>query len=150
MTSSDWIAAASLAVSIVALFVSWFAIWRSNRTTSAATFVSLNEGFRQAWTRFFDASPQTKSYELAELLNLLEIGCAIYLEGSLSGNARKLTLEYLRNVLQHLVEDDYTNAQIPVLLQAPHTFIFIRRFLNQKVQHLSVTIPPRWHQMVMR
>ena len=105
MSSSDWVAAASLFISFVALVVSWFGIWRANRTTSAATLVTLNEGFRQAWTRFFDAQQEGQHYELAELLNLFEIACAIYLEKSLSGNARALMFEYLDNVLQHLVRN---------------------------------------------
>jgi hypothetical protein len=78
VSSSDWIAAASLGIALVALVVSWLGIWRANRTTSAATLVTLKEGFRQAWSRFFDAQDEAeKYYELAELLNLFEIACAI-------------------------------------------------------------------------
>ena len=87
MNSSDLIAAASLGVAAVALAMSIYAIIRSNKTTSAATLVTLNEGFRQAWERCLQ--PQideaTSNYNLAELLNLLEITSAIYLEKSISG-----------------------------------------------------------------
>lgn len=48
---SDLIALASLAVAAVALLISVYAIIRANATASAATFVTLNEGFRQAWER---------------------------------------------------------------------------------------------------
>jgi hypothetical protein len=152
MSSSDWIAAASLGIALVALVVSWFGIWRANRTTSAATLVTLNEGFRQAWTRFFDAQDEPKKYyELAELLNLFEIACAVYLEKSLSGNARTLMSEYLENVLQHLVRNEYTKEQVGFLLQSATTFIFIRKFMDRKANPmLSVTIPPHWYETMAK
>ena len=81
---ADSLALGSLAVAVIALCLSWYAITRANRSTSAATLVTLNEGFRQAWERFFQAQGAQQDAELAELLNLFEIACAIYLEGSLS------------------------------------------------------------------
>lgn len=150
MSSSDVVTITSLGVAFVALVVSWFGIWRANRTTSAATLVTLNEGFRQAWARFFNGPQEERHYELAELLNLLEIACAIYLEKSLSGNARTLTFEYLRNILRLLIQDEYTNEHVGPLLQSTDTFIFIREFIKQKPSHLSVTIPPHWYQTTAR
>lgn len=146
MSTSDWIAIASLAVATAALAVSWFAIGRANKTTSAASLVALNEGFRQALGRFLSAEGEAQAYELAELLNLFELACAIYLEKSLTGNSRKLMFEYINNVLQVLVKNEYTNTQVGPLLQSESTFIFIRRFLNQRVASLSVTVPPKWYQ----
>src|ERR1035438_3224880 len=96
MNASDCIAVASLGVSLVALYIAFYAVRRANKTTSAATFIALNESFRQAWERFFAAQDEEqKHYELAELINLYEIACAIYLEKSLTGNSRKLEKEYL-------------------------------------------------------
>ena len=147
MTSSDVIAAASLVVSSVALIVAWYAIKRANKTTSASTMVTLNEGFRSAWSRFFAASGIQQEIELAELLNLLEIACAIRLEGSLSGNSAALMSEYLENVLLLLVKDSYSREHVPALLQNAETFIFIKRFLKLKKDTLSVTVPVEWYQI---
>jgi hypothetical protein len=148
VSTSDWVAVASLAVAIAAMGVSIFAIRRANKTTSAATLVTLNEGFRQAWERCLQtqSGADAAEYNLAELLNLLEIGCAIYLEKSLTGNSRELMREYLGNVLGLLAKTETINDQALRLLQTPKTFSFIKQFLKQKPV-LSVTIPPKWYQL---
>lgn len=150
MQTSDWIASASLAISVVALVVAWFGIVRANKTTSAATLVSLNEGFRQSWQRFVatldDAKKDNVQLDaLAELLNLLEIACAIYLEKSLSGNSRKLMFEYLDSSLKILVKSQQASEQVYLLIQSKTTFIYIKKFLRKKPA-LSVTIPPKWYE----
>ncbi|MHB1936640.1 MAG: hypothetical protein ACYCOR_08650 [Acidobacteriaceae bacterium] len=146
MNSSDWIATASLIIALAALALSAYAIIRANKTTSAATLVTLNEGFSQAWVRFLQANAAAQAYELAELLNLLEIACAIYLEGSLSGNSRKLMFEYLDGSLTILVKNQCASKDIPSLLQSETTFIFIKKFLNKKATALSETVPPKWYE----
>jgi len=148
VTTSDLIALASLAVAAVALLISVYAIIRANATASAATLVTLNEGFRQAWERCLRRQDDdATNYELAELLNLLEIACAIYLEKSLSGNSRKLIFEYLDSVLSLLIKNSSLNDRVPRLLQTDKTFIFIKRFLKKKRSTLSVTIPPDWYEL---
>lgn len=147
MTTSDAIAAASLGVSAAALAVSWYAIRRANRTTSAATMVALNEGFRAGWNRFFGASTaEEKESELAELLNLFEIACAACLERSLSGNSAELMNEYLNTILKSLAANDYASSHVGALLQNAETFIFIKRFLRVKRSSLSITVPPQWFE----
>ena len=147
MSTSDAIASASLVVASVALLIAWYAIKRANKTTSAATMVTLNEGFRSAWSRFFAATgtPQQEN-ELAELVNLFEIACAIRLEGSLSGHSAELMSEYLENVLQLLVSNPYALANVPPLLQNAKTFKFIKTFLRMQRTTISVTIPTRWYE----
>jgi hypothetical protein len=149
VSTSDWIAIVSLAVAIVALGVAIFAISRANKTTSAATLVTLNEAFSQAWERFLQpqSEPDTADYSLGELLNLLEIGCAIYIEKSLTGNSRELMREYLGNVLSLLIKTPEVNDRALHLLQTQATFIFIKRFLKARPRGLSVTIPPKWYEL---
>jgi len=153
VTPSDWIAAASLGVAAAALAISVYAIVRANKTTSAATLVTLNEGFRQGWEKYLQGlttEPDAASYHLAELLNLLEIACAIYLEGSVSGNSRKLLVEYLDNALSLLTSIPSVDDQVLQLLQNEKTFSFIKGFLGKvekKPSVLSVTIPPKWYEL---
>ena len=148
MTNSDWPAAISLLVALAALGVAWFGIRRSNKTTSAATLVTLNEGFRQAWMRFFESDPDDKKFNLAELLNLFEIACAIYLEKSLTGNSRQIMFEYIDSVLKLLLKDD-ANRQVveDQLIESPTTFIYIKQFFKYKKGALSVTVPPQWYEL---
>ena len=137
---------ASLAVAFIALLVAWYAIARANKTTSAATMVALSESFRSAWSRFFEACEKQKPDELAELLNLLEIACAVCLEGSLSGNSKMLMSEYLNNILRLLAQNEFTKANVGPLLQDASTFIFIKKFLREKRTTLSVVNPPQWFE----
>ena len=146
MSASVSIAAASLVVTFIALLVAWYAIARANKTMSAATMVTLNEGFRSAWSRFFQATGAERQTELAELLNLFEIACAICLEGSLSGNSKKLMSEYLDNILRVLDKDEYARANVELLLQDASTFVFIKKFRREKRKSLSVVNPPQWFE----
>ena len=148
MSTSDWLAIASLAVAIAAMGVSIFAILRANKTTSAATLVTLNEGFRQAWERCLQKQqePGIPKYDLAELLNLLEIGCAIYLENSLTGNSRELMREYLGSSLALLIKTEAVNDQAFLLLQTEKTFSFIKQFLKEKPPDMSIT-PRKWYEL---
>jgi hypothetical protein len=149
VTTSDLIAAAALVVAVVALGISVYAILRANKTTSASTLVTLNEGFRQAWERCLQTPPEADAanYNLAELLNLLEIGCAIYQEKSLTGNSRELMADYLGNVLSLLIKTQGFNDRALHLLQTERTFIFIKKFLKEKPSALSVTMPPKWYEL---
>lgn len=149
MSTADYIALASLLVALVALVISLYAIKRGNATASAATFVTLNEGFRQAWRRYLGETEQTAiDYEMAELLNLTEIACAIYLERSLSGNSRVLALDYLNRVLRLMIEHKPLNDRVRHLLQSKETFSFVRKFLKKKRPGLSVTVPPEWYELL--
>jgi hypothetical protein len=143
----DWIALATLIVTIIGVWVAVVTLRRGNKNASVAALVALNESFREAWQRFHRAqNDEQRAYELAELLNLLEIACGIECEKSLTGISQKLMKDYLNDVLGILIKDEYTNQQIPKMLHAPSTFCNIKRFLKSKPKHLSVTIPLEWYQ----
>jgi hypothetical protein len=148
MQTADYIALASLAVSLVALPVALIAIYKSNRNSSVATLVTLNEAFRQGWHRFLTTSnPDMKLYELSELMNLIEIACGILIEKSLSGMSMQIMMDYLNDILKLLVKSEYATGEISKMLDEPGTFANIKQFLNdKKSQSLSVTIPLKWYQ----
>jgi len=79
-------------------------------------------------------------------MNLLEIACAVYLEGSLSGNARKLIFSYLKNILSELIEHKEISDDIEQkLLQDKETFSFIRKFFRKNGAKLKM-IPLAWYE----
>lgn len=129
LTLPDLIAATSVAVSVIALAVAVVAIRKADRNSSAATTVTLNEAFRQAWPRFLSANDEDRQYEFSELMNLLEIGCAIYLEGSISGISRELIEEYLGNTLSLLESNEDARSRIELMRHSPTTFRYVRQFL---------------------
>ena len=126
----------SLVVSVTALVVAIFAIRQGNRNSSAATLVALNEGFRQAWQRFLlalsDQDSTRQQYELSELMNMVEIASAIYLEGSLSGVSRELMEAYLDRSLSLLANNPNARKQISAMLDSPATFKYIRMFTKSR------------------
>ncbi len=79
-------------------------------------------------------------------MNLLELACAIHLEGSLAGVSDLLIRDYLNSVLKLLIEDSYAQGEIPTLLLDPKTFIYVKKFINARRSELSVTIPPKWYE----
>lgn len=128
LNPSDWIAIGSGAVSLIALCVALYAIRRSNRNSSVATLVTLNDGFRQAWQRFFAAPEAAKDHEFFELVNLLEIACGIHCERSLFGISRELSREYVEHVLLLMEGNAALRARLEAAIHAPTTFKYIRRF----------------------
>jgi len=147
LQTADWLAAASLVVALAALALSFYAIYRGNRNTSVATLVAINESFRQAWQRFLSENDEQKrQYELAELMNLVEIACATLNEGSLAGKSHKIMSAYLSEVLKLLIANDYANLEIGKLLNSTTTFANINEYLNvERKPPLSVTIPQEWY-----
>lgn len=138
MNSSDEIALAGAVIAAIALFVSWYAIYRGNRNSSAATLVALNDGFRQGWQRYLDAkSESNRHYEFAELANLFEIACAILHEGSLFGVSRKLTRAYLTQTLKLIMGNGDARERLRVLRDAPDTFEYLKKFLLRNWQEIS-------------
>ena len=127
ISPSDWIAIAAAAVSVTALVVALYAIRRSNRNSSVATLVTLNEGFRQAWQRCF-APESNKDHEFSELLNLLEIACGIHWEKSLFGVSRELSREYIEHVLLLLEGNEDARRRLVGAVHATTTFKYIARF----------------------
>jgi hypothetical protein len=145
---ADKIALLSLVVSLVALGLAGYAIYRSNRNTSSATLVTLNVAFRDGWFRYLNAEEGVnKQFELAELLNLVETTCAICQENSLAGNSRKLMQAYLNTILKLLVKDEEVGEYVySSLLEDDKTFQHIQNFIKHKPPYLSVTIPTKWYQ----
>ena len=104
-----------------------YAVRRGNRNSSVATLVTLNDGFRQAWMRFF-AADSNKDHEFSELMNLLEIACGVHYEKSLVGVSRELSQEYLDHVLLLLEGNEDTRTRIASAIHAPTTFKYIARY----------------------
>jgi hypothetical protein len=126
---ADFSGLASLAVSVVALVIAFYSIQRGNRNSAASLMVALNEGFRQAWVRYLKADEEGRAFELAELLNLLEVAAAAHYEGSLAGVSRELAEQYLCANLALLELNDHARGRIAELQHSSDTFKYLRVFL---------------------
>jgi hypothetical protein len=163
MQTSDWIATWSFVVAVISLiaalisiYVAVYAIKKGNKNSSVATLVTLNEAFREAWQRLilsissYQEHPENKDNRyanLAELINLTELGCAIHDESSLTGVSKNLVKQYLLDTLEIIISDDYLSKQIPDMLTDPTTFEHIRKFLkSQRSQPSKLIIPVEWYE----
>jgi hypothetical protein len=127
-TQSDWIAFGTGVIALFALYVAVYTARRSNRASSVATLVTLNDGFRELWRSYFAAALEQKDHEFDELLNLLEIACGIHCEKSLVGIARELSQEYVEHVLLLIERSPEARARLERAVHAPTTFKHIARF----------------------
>jgi hypothetical protein len=152
VSTADKVALWSLAVSAVALFVAAvslivavYAIRKGNRNSSVAIMLAISEAAREAWKRFRSATDNdTRSYELAELMNLLEVACAMVNERSIAGASKGLLQELLLQELDLIDSDDNAKQEIAKLLSAPHTFEHIRKFKEMRLHDT----PRFWYRIV--
>jgi hypothetical protein len=140
------VALASMIVSVASVLVAWYAICRGNKNSSAVALITLNEGFRQAWQRFIDAKDDSdKQFQLSELMNLVELACAIHSERSLVGVSRELVQDYLQSSLSLLGGNDEIKNRIPKMFQSPETFKYVRRFLDLGT---NAQLSKRWSNLI--
>jgi len=128
LNPSDWIAIASLTVSASTLWIAYRTIRQGNKNSSTAILIALNDAFRAAWERYISAEDTKKSHEFAELLNVLEIACAIHHEGSLFGVSKTLSRDYIENIIILIENDDKARMLLETMIHAPNTFEFIALF----------------------
>ena len=128
MGTFDPIAGASIFISLLALIVAVFAIYKGNRNSSVATLVTLIEASRQAWQRFLSAeTDEIKWYELADLMNLLELASAILNEKSFAGVSKDLLSDYLNEAVFLLRNNQYAETAIERMFSTPTTFEHIHK-----------------------
>ncbi len=124
------IAIGSLAAAVVAGWIAWIAIRRSDLNASAVMIVTLNQSFSQGFRLFISAENEgAKVFEFGELLNTLEIAAAVHQEGTIRGVSRKLLEQYLCRVLSIFAANEDTRARIGLLRDAPSTFEQLSKFL---------------------
>jgi hypothetical protein len=145
MTTNDQIALCSLVVAglalVVSLIVALYTVWRSDKTASAGMLITLHDGLQRGWGRFLYAAEDRKSYEFADLINLMEISCAMYLDRSLTGKPRKLMRDYLIECLKLLAGNSDARARFQILASTPTTFSEIREFERRHRSSLSLLEP---------
>ncbi len=76
-------------------------------------------------------SSERRAFEFAELANLLELACAVYLDAGVHGAAREMLGEYLNEVLEILGSDHGMRKQLSELKERPTTYKYLKRFLTQ-------------------
>jgi hypothetical protein len=157
-TRGDLIGFWSLVFGVLAVIVAIFTLRRGNKNSSVASMIPLNAEIREMWDQYtasitsiaFTSLQELEVLELEvlskleRLMNVLEIAAAIEVEGTLSGVSRVLMRDHLERLLNEIMDNDYTSAQVSRLFQDETTYIFIRRFLKKNAP-LSTALPPQWY-----
>ena len=151
------VAVFSLVAALTSVYVSVYAIRKGNKNSSIATLVVLTEALREAWGKFIlsikavQKEPQSECNRymyLSELMNVIEAGCAIQNEKSLSGVSKDLMKSHLVNSLELLVGNDYARSEIPKMLTDSTTFEHIKKFLKSQRNYRSrIIIPVEWYEL---
>jgi len=132
----DCLTLGAIAVAGVGLWFNWYGIHRGNHNSSATSIITLNEAWRQAWERFLRAEDEAvKQYQFAELLNLLEIACALRIRNVLTGVSRELLTEYLDDVMRLLNTSDDAKGRLEALIHSKTTFKYLRLYLKYLRKH---------------
>ena len=107
------------------------ALWAARRAGSAAALIALNESFRQAWLQHTLAPEDRRSYTFSDVMNLLELACAIYKDKLFVARGGRLLRDYLFHVLKLIEQNDDTRPRIQEMFLTPRTFEHITNFLKQ-------------------
>lgn len=120
-----------IVVGVGGVWFTWYGVYRGNRNSSAASLIDLNEAWRQAWERYLSAEgEEAKQYQFAELLNILEISCALKIKRVFTGISRELLTEYLDSSLTLLNGNNDAKYRMGNLTQCPNTFKYVARYLK--------------------
>src|SRR3990167_4966902 len=123
------IAVISVMAAIVAVIVSLVALHRADKNTSLATLVSINEGMSQAWRHYLhDETAEERELAFGDLINLLEIGCAAYLNGSIHHDSKGLLGQHLCSTLDIIGGHAPARDALHALREAPSTFEHLAKF----------------------
>lgn len=122
----------SLVAAIAALVIALAALWRADRNSSAATLVALSEGLRAAWERYLaTANEADANFQFAELVNLLELACAILIDKAVHGAARDVLDQYVAKVLRIFAESPSACDRVAALKEDEDTFKYVQRYISE-------------------
>jgi len=126
-----WATLLALGFNAVALFLTARQLWAGRRGASASSVIALNESFRQSWLLFNRATTEfEKQYAFSDVMNLIEIACAIFEDKLFVGKSGKLLEDYLCHVFILIQETDDFRNRLEKMFLTPKTFIHALTFLK--------------------
>ena len=129
------------AFGIAAVFYAGRQLGLARKAGSAASLIALNEAFRQNWHLFISAGDEEgrRQYTFADLVNALEIACAVFRDGVFYGHSKGVLERYLVQVFTLIEANANARARLDNLLQSRETFENIREFLKSHKSERQIT-----------
>ena len=124
-------------IALIALWLGWRQLRLARRAASAQTMVSLHESFRQAWIRVADTPDEAKDAPLHDLLNVVELACAVVNDDVMARRTRALLVEFLCHQMVQFENHEATRGRIEEMMQTPTTFLNIREFMADNKKSLA-------------
>ena len=122
----------ALVLNAGALYVAARQLFHGRRGTSAAALIALNESFRQAWLQFTNAGTEdAKQHNLADVMNLLDLTCAIFEDRLFVGRGGQLLEDYLCDTLILIGQSQDARPRIEAMMMTEKTFEHVVRFLQR-------------------
>lgn len=147
-TIQYWSGLATIAGVILAFFAIVYAARQLKLARSAgsgASLVALTECFRQNWELYLQAKDdKSKSFALADLINMLEAACALHRDKIFYGHSRKVLEIYLIGIFRLFQENEQIREKLSDLLQTRETFENIRVFITK---HKPVINSDAWRSI---
>jgi len=128
-----------LPLALWALFDVFRQMRRDRLTTSAASVGSIRQSIMNRIERLSappSGSPEVADasweYEASELLNELEMACAMYLDGQMWGRTGELARRMLIDILKHIAANPDLKDKFERASHAPSTFQNIKEFKKEQ------------------
>lgn len=137
----------ALILTAIALIFTGQQLLIGRRSASATALISLNESFRQAWLHFLKATEDdARQHAFADVMNLLEISCAVFEDKLFVGRSGKLLENYLCHIFILIRDSDDARQRIEKLLLTPLTFqhvvVYLERHRGQ-IRGIQLPVAPQ-------
>lgn len=133
LTLVETVSVVANVATVVALFIAIRQLQLGRRASSAASVVTINEAFRQAWGRFMDmkADDPRRFGAFCDVTNLVESACALHEDQVFTSRSGKLLERYLIAILRVIQGDPAARQWVAGMLHDDHTFEHMRRFVEK-------------------
>lgn len=136
ITPTDWLTLGAAVATIATLFYAGYQARRSRISSSAASAIAIFANIRRDFESLGDAKDDDKNLtsSLFDLLNNLELGCALYFDGIFAGRSGKLIVSFIKAILSLIENRPHLLEKVESALQEPETFEHIRKFCKEYKQ----------------
>jgi len=116
----------------IALLIGAVQLFYGRRASSGGALIALMESFRQAWLQFSNAPHEgAKQHTFSDVMNLLNMSCAIFEDTLFIGRSGRLLEFYLFHVFGLIEHSDDAKKRIQRMIMTEKTFEHIVKFIER-------------------
>jgi hypothetical protein len=131
----DWVDVISIAASIATILTLPYAAYQvrlSKMSSSTAAAAIMFSQISAKLELLLSSNATSNQYQMTvDLLNEMELCCAVYLDGQLAGYSGKFARVFLKDVLEAVEHNEMLLGFVRKAIHTPHTFECIRIFCRR-------------------